>query len=393
MGGEVEAAGDVLTGAIVGSAIEDNAGAPAHDSAHGACLNCKAPLNGAYCSTCGQRAHLHRSLVSLGHDILHGVFHFEGKIWHTLPELFFHPGRLTRRYIDGERVKFVSPMALYLFTVFLMFAVLSMTGGLLTGKETTFRVGDENVIVAKPGEWTSAMKGAKKENDRQLEALREELEEDEDLTPERRSDLQKQIADLETANEAMDAVATGQLGKLAELGKQSKENAAAAAGNATATEDSGSGGINLGVPKLDRRLNEGLKKINDNPQLLLYKLKTNGYKFSWALIPISVPFLWLIFFWRRDIHLYDHAIFVTYSISFMMLFLVLLSIGSALGLSAAIWGTALTFIPPIHIYKQLRGAYGVSRFGAFMRMMLLQISIVIVLTLFSTLLLILGALD
>jgi hypothetical protein len=191
----------------------------------------------------------------------------------------------------------------------------------------------------------------------------------------------------------MDAVATGQLGKLAELGKQSKENAAAAAGNATATEDSSSGGINLGVPKLDRRLNEGLKKINDNPQLLLYKLKTNGYKFSWALIPISVPFLWLIFFWRRDIRLYDHAIFVTYSISFMMLFLVLLSIGSALGLSAAIWGTALTFIPPIHIYKQLRGAYGVSRFGAFMRMMLLQISIVIVLTLFSTLLLILGALD
>lgn len=34
------------------------------------------------------------------HNILHGVFHFEGKIWRTIPELCFRPGRLIRRYID-----------------------------------------------------------------------------------------------------------------------------------------------------------------------------------------------------------------------------------------------------------------------------------------------------
>ena len=86
-------------------------------------------MSGAYCAHCGQAAHIHRSLHSIGHDILHGVFHFEGKFWSTLPQLFFHPGQLTRRYIDGERAKFVSPMALFLFTVFTMFAVFSLTGG------------------------------------------------------------------------------------------------------------------------------------------------------------------------------------------------------------------------------------------------------------------------
>jgi hypothetical protein len=84
-------------------------------------------VSGSFCSNCGQPTHLHRSLTSLGHDILHGVFHFEGKVWHTVPELLFFPGRLTRRYIDGERAKFVSPMALYLFIVFLMFAVIPFT--------------------------------------------------------------------------------------------------------------------------------------------------------------------------------------------------------------------------------------------------------------------------
>ena len=82
---------------------------------------------------------------------------------------------------------------------------------------------------------------------------------------------------------------------------------------------------------LERRFEAGLREINDNPQFLLYKLKTNGYKFSWALIPLSIPFMWLLFFWRRDIHLYDHAIFVTYSITFMMLFLIVLSIAASIG--------------------------------------------------------------
>ena len=53
------------------------------------------------------------------------MFHFEGKIWRTLPMLAFQPGELTRRYIAGERARFVSPLALFLFSVFLMFAVVA----------------------------------------------------------------------------------------------------------------------------------------------------------------------------------------------------------------------------------------------------------------------------
>lgn len=62
------------------------------------------------------------------HDLLHGALHFEGKLWRTLPMLGFRPGELTRRYIEGERARFVSPMALFLFSVFLMFAVFQLMG-------------------------------------------------------------------------------------------------------------------------------------------------------------------------------------------------------------------------------------------------------------------------
>jgi hypothetical protein len=74
------------------------------------------------------------------------------------------------------------------------------------------------------------------------------------------------------------------------------------------------------------------------------------------------------------------------------LFVIVLSIAATAGLSAAIWGTAIGIVPPLHIYKQLRGAYGLSRFGAVLRLFMLFIMIIFVLVLFGLLLLALGVL-
>src|SRR6185503_13895415 len=45
--------------------------------------------------------------------------------WRTLPLLMFRPGRLTREWVMGKRARYVSPLALFLFTVFVMFMALS----------------------------------------------------------------------------------------------------------------------------------------------------------------------------------------------------------------------------------------------------------------------------
>lgn len=398
MTGEAEAAGDVLTGGIVASTIESATNAPGTrppETAR-ACLNCGAALTGAYCAACGQPARIHRSLVSLGHDILHGVFHFEGKIWRTLPELFFHPGQLTRRYIDGERARFVSPMALFLFTVFLMFAVFAFTGGMLLKDSGVDDEADSVKTNFKSGN-ASALESTK----RRIEKLRKELA-DPDTEPDRRAIIEKDIADLESSKIVMEALASGDVERLAKVGEEIKQQQAASNAHreeAGSQQDPAASGksenkVDFGGqwPGLEKRLNAGLKSINENPALLLYKLKTNGYKFSWALIPLSVPFLWLMFFWRRDVHLYDHAIFATYSITFVMLLVILLSIAAAVGVPGAIWGPVLAFAPPIHMYKQLRGTYGLSRFGATVRLFMLLISISIVVALFSLALLLVGVL-
>lgn len=53
----------------------------------------------------------------------------------------------------------------------------------------------------------------------------------------------------------------------------------------------------------------------------------------------------------------------------------------------------LFFVPPAHMYRQLRGAYGVSRGGALWRTMLLTLFALVVLVAFIMLMAALGAFD
>ncbi len=127
MSDELEAVGALATSGMAAAALEG--GAPKHGvpeaHANANCANCGAALTGAFCSACGQSAHVYRSLLHLGEELLHGILHFDAKGWRTLPLLLVRPGLLTRRYIDGQRARHVSPLALFLFSVFLMFFVFS----------------------------------------------------------------------------------------------------------------------------------------------------------------------------------------------------------------------------------------------------------------------------
>src|SRR6478672_398657 len=124
--GEFEAVADAVTGGLLGRAVEPATGVRDGHTDEGNCLNCGTALVGSYCHSCGQHAHVHRSLGALEQDFVSGALNFEGKIFKTLPLLAWRPSDLTRLYIDGARARFVSPLALFLFSVFLLFATFQL---------------------------------------------------------------------------------------------------------------------------------------------------------------------------------------------------------------------------------------------------------------------------
>lgn len=320
------------------------------------CLNCGAGLTGPFCHECGQEAHLHRTVGALFHDLLHGALHFEGRTFRTLPELVLRPGKLTRRYIDGERKRFVSPMAMFLFSIFMMFAVFQAVG-LSTPSDL---------------KWDTDTRAELE--DARTEALAERAELEEDLADakagsERYRGIEQRISEADVEIAGIEQ-ATAIIGTTTPQGKSAKTAA---------------GSTERGF--WDRVYD----KWEKNPGLMLYKLQSNGYKFSWMLIPISVPFLWLLFFWKRQYGAYDHAVFVTYSIAFMSLLFIAASLMFKIGISVIVLGLLLMIVPPLHIYRQLRSAYALTRFGAAWRLVAVSAFIWVIVGLFVPLLFVIGS--
>ncbi|MBU2114370.1 MAG: DUF3667 domain-containing protein [Gammaproteobacteria bacterium] len=92
------------------------------------CDNCYTALHGAFCHQCGQEKKSYIRNVSGVVTEFFGEFsNWDTRVWRTLVPLWFRPGFLSRRYVDGHRVPYVPPLRLYLFTsiiAFLFFAKL-----------------------------------------------------------------------------------------------------------------------------------------------------------------------------------------------------------------------------------------------------------------------------
>jgi hypothetical protein len=93
-----------------------------------ACLNCGATVDANFCSSCGQENTDYRvSLRRLLGDLVDEVFQLESRLWRSLWTLFRHPGRLTVEYAAGHRVRYTTPLRLYLLASVAYFFVASIT--------------------------------------------------------------------------------------------------------------------------------------------------------------------------------------------------------------------------------------------------------------------------
>lgn len=94
------------------------------------CRNCGAPVDGAYCSTCGQETKLRLpTLREFVREAAGRYVAFDGRFWRTVFALLVRPGFLTREYLAGRRRRYIRPARLYLFATLIFFAVTRLLVG------------------------------------------------------------------------------------------------------------------------------------------------------------------------------------------------------------------------------------------------------------------------
>lgn len=366
---DVDAAGGAITGGVLAGAVEKPTGkAGEHD--HGVCSDCGAQTSGNFCANCGQPTHVHRTLLHLGEELLHGVMHFDARIWRTLPLLWLNPGRLTREWVSGRRTRYVSPLAMFLFTLFVMFFALSFMPQYESRVVVADDIAEDRAALAEAEQAlaqvraelaqqpSSVGRAATIEAERLVAQRRESLAKLEQQVSQGRADglkpgsWQASLKDMAAGDETHDG--TGQL-------------------KATG-QDAKSEGHGFGATVM--------KKLQ-NPDLAVYKLQQTMYKFAFLLVPLSIPFVALLFLWKRGFTLYDHGVFVLYSLTFMaMLLMAMVLAGTVLGAVGQVAVFAGMLAIPSHVFAQLKGAYGLGVFSALWRTVFLLVFCNIVIGLF-----------
>ncbi len=378
MSGEIEAAGALATAGAVAGAIERGDPGAAGE---GPCLNCGAPLaGGRYCSNCGQSARPHRTLHGLVGEFISSLWHFDTKAWRTLPMLLFRPGTLTHDYIFGKRARYVSPLATFLLSIFLMFFAFSTVdtpadfGGARTAPTAEELASARQDLAQARADLEQAPAGAERRlTESAVRIAAGEVQR-----------LERELAQRSAGTEPDESRRGGPEVSLSIAGEPVPEGSTWQ-DELRAAIDRGEVDVNMGHPALNARALETLR----NPDLALYQIQDAASKFSFLLAPLSLPFIALLFLWKRGVTLYDHMSFALYGLAFAA---ILFSTVALIGRLPLINWTAgwLLLALPVHMYFQLKGAYALGWFSALWRTFLLLNFAIIVASIFFSLVVILG---
>ncbi|MGD9981450.1 MAG: DUF3667 domain-containing protein [Hyphomonadaceae bacterium] len=399
MSGELEAAGALATAGAVGAAIEGREGG---QPGEGGCPNCGTPITGRYCSNCGQHTAANRKLTHVIGEFLHGLWHLDTKTWRTLPMVVFRPGTLTRNYVYGKRARYLSPLTMFLFAIFLMFFAFSTIEtpsdfGQMRGGGGADLAEARTELAQARAELEQARTNPDPEDPPGLEErLAEEAvsraeaqvaRAERQLARERERAAQQQQAD--TAESNGDAPPA-----------QSAENApnvsVSVAGEPVPENSTWQDELREGIDRGDVKVNMGNEALNAralrtlrNPDLALYQIQDAASKFSFLLAPLSLPFIALLFLWKRGVTLYDHIAYALYALAFAaILFSMVVLLGQ---LPWVRWAAGWLLLGlPVHMYFHLGGAYALGWFSALWRTFFMLIFAVIVASIFFSLVIILG---
>ncbi|SHJ65169.1 DUF3667 domain-containing protein [Aquimarina spongiae] len=90
------------------------------------CLNCGVPLDmvDKYCHNCGQANTTKQlSFKDFFNEFFASIFSYDSRLRHTIIALLFSPGKISKEYINGKRVKYANPFRFYLSVSIIFFII------------------------------------------------------------------------------------------------------------------------------------------------------------------------------------------------------------------------------------------------------------------------------
>ncbi|MBN8578371.1 MAG: DUF3667 domain-containing protein [Cytophagales bacterium] len=87
------------------------------------CKNCSGPVEGNYCSACGQPVLGRFTLLYLWQLLYQDLLDLDKGLWHTAKDLTLRPGRMIADYLNGKTKPYYSPLKYLLILVAVMYLI------------------------------------------------------------------------------------------------------------------------------------------------------------------------------------------------------------------------------------------------------------------------------
>ncbi|WP_444943423.1 DUF3667 domain-containing protein [Microbulbifer sp. ZKSA006] len=256
-----------------------------------------------------------RHFSSIIGDLFDTLLAFDSRIWKTVPALLFRPGFLTAEYFSGRRVRYVSPVRLFIFLCITSFFVTQLNS------DWTISWGNEVVDVKEAGRgYDDALKDISRLKEEQIDnsytvTLLEEVERDlidgkvalsGDL-----DELNEQLGGAEGETEASENLSKQQLASgLNETINEIDEEFFQVKWLPNSVED----WINRKVESA----HENVERVTEDPNRFKKAFLGALPSTLMVMLPIFSMILWLLYIFKRRLYM-EHLIVALHSHAFICL--------------------------------------------------------------------------
>lgn len=324
------------------------------------CLNCKHPLDlsDVYCPYCSQlNSTKQLSIKDFFEEFIISIVSYDSRLRYTVTDLLFKPGKITRNYVNGQRLKYANPFRFFL-SVSIIYFILQGLISTFSGNESSFITSEtsseENNLQPTDSSTTEASEevvytptpnslSEEKNNSQQIEELSEVL-------------LDSLSHSSSFFNKAKTYHAFYKKYKIKNsreaLHKMQQENTFA---NRWLYEK-----------------NESFDRIIENPSSFYNYLLRKIPFFLFFFTPFFAFFFWLIYSKKKHTYM-EHMIFIFHIFSFLFLAMLLFLLPDLLLGSEVLLGILFLFLGPLYFYKALRNFYRQNRLLTLLKFVFLNV--------------------
>lgn len=329
------------------------------------CLNCGHPLDVSdkYCPSCGQLNSTKKlSFDDFFNEFFAGVFAYDSRLRRTMSALLFFPGKISRDYIRGKRMRYANPFRFYLSASIIFFIVWNLTNG-FEGFNNDLEDGTREVQELSEEELDSLRASLQK-----VPALKDSPVNIDTLLIRQRQNASRTYKDIYVSQNEMDSL----------------------------------GSINSFTPQVQlydkfysetnilraERAMDSLEHTNSTYNQWLYEkvtdwnsLKTNPGTFLnyfinklpfiiFFYLPVFALFIWLLYL-RRPFNYMEHLIFA-FHVQTTFFILMTISLITDYIFSTDLFTGIMIFVFLFYLYKAMRKFYGQRRFKTIVKFILLN---------------------